>query len=251
MQALLPVGVIGLMFAAIFASQMATLSAQMVNSSALASRNIYKAIFRPQASDGEVLIFGRISGIVLVTLGVLLAFQLERVATALTMLLGFQSIMGVIVWAGVLWRRANPLGAWSSFIVMLILWLLLGPVGMIVNRTHALPHWIGIYGSEKYISQLMIWALPGGVLALIVGSFISPPPPRKQVDDFFLLLKTPVGQEQKLIDAGVPIIYIGNTEANALETTHPRLVHWGGFALAALICAGILGLLKLLSVIGS
>ena len=58
-----------------------------------------------------MLIFGRVSGLFLVTIGLLLAFQLERVATALTMLLGFQSIMGVIVWAGVLWRRANPLGA--------------------------------------------------------------------------------------------------------------------------------------------
>ena len=47
-----------------------------------------------------------------------------------------------------------------------------------------------------------------------------------------MLLKTPVGQEQKLIDAGVPIIYTGSAQANALETNHPRLVHWGGFALA-------------------
>ena len=41
MQQLLPMGVLGVMFASIFAAQMATLSAQMVNSSALASKNIY------------------------------------------------------------------------------------------------------------------------------------------------------------------------------------------------------------------
>ena len=249
MQKLLPVGLVGIMFAAIFAAQMATLSAQMVNSSALASRNLYQGA-RPQASDREVLWFGRICGLFLVSIGVLLAFQLGKVATALTMLLGFQSIMGVIVWAGVLWRRANVAGAWASFGVMFTCWALLGPIGMLARRP-GMPQWIGQYGSETELAMLMVWALPAGVLALIVVSRLSSPQPRKQIDDFFTLLKTPVGQEQKLIDAGVPVVYAGNSVANPLETNHPMLVHWGGFALAAVICGLILGLLKILATIGS
>jgi len=251
MQYLLPAGFLGVMFAAIFSAQMATLSAQMVNSSALAARNIYKAILRPDANDQQILIVGRISGVFLVIIGVLLAFQLQRVATALTMLLGFQSIVGLIVWAGVISRRANSTGAWSSFVVMFLCWAMLGPIGMILNRTGMFPHWVGQYGNESDLTALMLWAVPSGAVAMILGSLLSARPPRKQSDDFFMLLKTPVGQEQKLIDAGVPIIYVGSTEANALETKHPRLVHWGGFALAAVICALILGLLKVLSVIGS
>jgi hypothetical protein len=89
------------------------------------------------------------------------------------------------------------------------------------------------------------------VLTFVVVSLLTAPPNRKQVDDFFMLLKTPVGQEQKLIDAGVPIIYAGNSQANALETKHPHLVHWGGFLLAAVICVLILGLLTLLATVGS
>ena len=49
----------------------------------------------------------------------------------------------------------------------------------------------------------------------------------------------------------MPIVYAGSTQANALEMKHPKLVHWGGFLLAVLLCAGILGLLKLLATIGS
>jgi len=56
---------------------------------------------------------------------------------------------------------------------------------------------------------------------------------------------------QKVIDAGVPIVYTGNAQANPLETNHPNLVHWGGFALAAIACVLILGLLKLLATIGT
>src|SRR5688500_4031984 len=70
MRALLPVGLIGLMFAAILASQMAALSARMVNSSALVSRNLYLAFVRPLAGDREVLWVGRICGLFLVVLGV-------------------------------------------------------------------------------------------------------------------------------------------------------------------------------------
>ncbi|HTL30881.1 MAG TPA: sodium:solute symporter family protein [Tepidisphaeraceae bacterium] len=282
MQRLLPVGVLGIMFAAIFAAQMATLSAQMVNSSALASRNLYKGLFRPQATDREVLLFGRFSGLFLVVLGVLLAFALERVATALTMLLSFQSIMGVIVWSGVLWRRANATGAWAAFVTMVVIWLLLGPIGMILHpqsraprpviatttisatspavakatsSTEPPPAWIptriGQYGSEKYLAQLMVWALPAGVLAMIIGSLARRRPVPKKVDDFFMLLKTPVGQEQKLIDAGVNMIYVGSSTPSPLESKYPRLVHWGGFLLAAAICGLILLLLMLLAWIGS
>jgi hypothetical protein len=114
-----------------------------------------------------------------------------------------------------------------------------------------LPDWFGAYGSEKYFPQLMIRALPPGIIALVAASLLTPPQPRKQVDDFFLLLRTPVGQEQKLVDAGVRVVYMGSTAPNRWETNHPRLVHWGGFAVAAGICVLVLGLLYLLATIGS
>src|SRR5687767_905347 len=155
MRALLPVGFIGLMFAALLASQMAALSSRMVNSSALASRNLYLAFVRPQANDREVLAVGRVSGLFLVALGVLLALSLENVANALTMLLQFSTIMGVIMWAGGFWRRANEPGAWAAVITLTIPWALLGPVGALtVKYVHLywpagldyLPAWLGKYG---------------------------------------------------------------------------------------------------------
>jgi Na+/proline symporter len=255
MRALLPPGMLGLMFAAIFASQMATLSAQMVNSSALASRNLYHGVFRPEASDREVLWFGRICGLFLVAIGVYLAMALSKVANALTMLLQFASIMGVVVWSGVAWRRTNTAGAWAGVAVLFLTWCALGPVGMLIRNAAGagagLPAWLGRYGSEQYVFELMVRYLPPGIAAMIIVSLLTQPQPRKQIDDFFLLLKTPVGQEQRLIDAGVPIVYAGSTQANALEAKYPRLVHWGGCALAAGVCLLILGLLKLLAVIGS
>jgi Na+/proline symporter len=308
MASFMPTGLLGLMFAAILSAQMATLSALMVNSSALASRKLYKGSIRPQATDRQVLIFGRLCGLALVIIGVLMAkFMFKDVADALTALLQFSSIMGVIVWAGVLWKRTNSAGAWAGVIVLLLTWGTLGPAGALLGTgtfsattsatqqttrpaekvpvplppavpTSSVPQnkgrgtfsagtapdhrapqraerepvrWLGRYAGKKYIWELMIRYLPAGVLTVIIVSLLTRPPPKKQVEDFFLLLKTPVGQEQQLIDAGVNIIYIGNTVASPLEQKHPRLVHWGGFALAAFICMLILGLLYFMSRIGA
>jgi Na+/proline symporter len=242
---------LGLVFAAIFSAQMATLSAQMVNSSALASRNLYQALLRPAASDREVLIFGRICGIFLVAIGVMLALALAKVADALTMLLQFSAIMGVVVWGGVLWRRANSWGAWAAVIVLFSLWVIYGPVGALLRKGVGGPAWLGQYGAAEFMFPLTIRYLPAGIVTLVVVSLLTRPPPRKQVDDFRMLLRTPVGQEQKLIDADVRIIYAGSTQPNRWEVEHPNLVHWGGAALAAVVCGIVLALLLVLARIGS
>ena len=89
------------------------------------------------------------------------------------------------------------------------------------------------------------------ILTLIVVSLLTKPPPAKKVRDLRMLLKTPVGQEQTLIDNDVRIIYAGSTRPNALEINHPHLVHWGGALIAAIVSAIILALLLLLARVGS
>jgi Na+/proline symporter len=181
------------------------------------------------------------------------------------MLLGFASIMGLVVWAGVLWRRANAAGAWASVAVVFVSWCLYGPVGGLVKKGIGdRPDWmgrnaatayvydqLGKYGKAEYVFELSVRYVPAGLAALVVVSLLTKPVARKKVDDFFMLLKTPVGQEQKLIDAGVPIVYAGQSQANYLETQYPRLVHWGGFLVAALVSAGMLWALLELARIGA
>jgi hypothetical protein len=209
-----------------------------------------------QGGDGaEVLVVGRIIGIFLVAIGVMLALQLDKVADALAMLLGFASIMGVGVWAGVLWRRANAAGAWASVAVLFITWCAFGPVGTLIKKSPAmsrrLPEWVGAYGTAERVYDLTIRYLPAGVLTLIVVSLLTKPIARKKVDDFFMLLRTPVGEEDKLIAAGVPMVYAGSTKPNRWEIEHPHLVHWGGFLVAAVISAASLALLLLLMRVGA
>ncbi|MDO8587945.1 MAG: sodium:solute symporter family protein [Armatimonadota bacterium] len=250
-RALLPSGFTGLMFAAILAAQMSTLSAFMVAGSALLSRNLYKKYVRPAATDQQILRLARFAGLVIVLLGVMFAFSVPSVADALTYFWALNTLTGVFMWAGVLWRRTNTAGAWSSFGVMAIIWLLVGPVGAALQAHFPGIPWLGCYGEKKDLAKLVISYLPAGIVTLIAVSLLSKPLSKAVLDKFYLLLKTPVGQEHKLTEAGVDVVYAGASKPHPWETNHPVLVNVGGFIVAMVVAFCFLGLLYLVSVIGS
>lgn len=310
---LLPQGFTGLMFAAILAAQMSTLSAFMVASSALLTRNIYREHINPDVSDRQMLSLARWVGLITVGLGVLFALFVSGVAQALTIFWGVAALTGVLMWFGVLWRRANATGAWMSFAVMAVIWLALGPFGGVIKLAiPSVPDWVGMYGDKKLLQMLAISYLPAGIVAMVVGSlaadlecrrvyafgvtalcavaWVALVPARvgigslipanqmaitmgtclvsallslmvgrtfaheidrKKLDHFYLLLKTPVGREEELRNAGVDMVYAGHSEGHPWELKHPRLVNIGGFLVAFVFSTVILLILYGISRIGA
>ena len=249
---LLPSGFTGLMFAAILAAQMSTLSAFMVASSALLARNIYKEHINPGADDRQLLGLARWIGLVVVAVGVLFALGVSGVAQALTINWAVSTLTGVLVWAGVLWKRTNATGAWASFLVMAVLWLALGPAGgALKGIMHAGPDWMGVFADKANLNKLGLSFLPAGVVALVLGSLLGRAHDKKKLDRFYLLIKTPVGREGELTEAGVNMVYAGNSKGHPWELKHPRLVNTGGFIVALAVSLAILGLLYLITRLGA
>lgn len=248
---LLPTGTTGLMLAAILAAQMSTLSAFMVAASALLSRNVYRRWIRPDASDGRVLAFARYSGLVIVALGVGFAFIVPGVADALTYFWAVTTFTGLFVWFGVLWRRTNALGAWASFLVMVPIWVLVGPIGIKLHELFPAVQWLGAYGEKAMLHKLLLCYLPPGVVALVLGSLLGRPHDEKKLDDFYALLRTPVGQERKLSEAGIEVVYAGQTKGHPWELHRPKLVNALGFLAALAVSLAFFGLLYALSRIGA
>jgi len=310
---LLPPGFTGLMFAAILAAQMSTLSAFMVAGSALLARNVYKEHIRPGATDRQVLNLGRWIGLVVVALGVVFAFFVKEVAQAIQVFWAMATFTGVFMWFGVLWRRTNSVGAWTSFAVMAAIWVVLGPAGgALKSAMQSAPAWLGMYADKKMLQTLALSFVPAGIIALIIGSiasdsqrgrlqalvwavatavvwafvvmgerglgsFLNVPqtalamdhclaasllalvlgfafphaPDQKSLDKFYLLLKTPVGREDELKEAGVDVVYAGASEGNPWELNHPRLVNIGGFLVALAFSCIILLILYALSRAGA
>ena len=247
----LPPGATGLMFAAILAAQMSTLSAFMVAGSALFSSNFWRRFHRPQADDRELLRVGRWSGLLVVAGGFVVAMLLGSVVDGLTIFWQLTAMTGLFMWAGVLWRGANRTGAWVSFVVMALPWLYLGQFGQWITKLGLMVPGLGLFADKAALPLLVLAYLPLGVVALVVGSLLGRPEPKKALDDFYTLIRTPVGREKELAAAGVQAMYTGESEGHPWELHHGRLVNVLGFLVALAFAAAILGLLWALMRIGA
>lgn len=185
---LLPIGLIGVMLASMTAAAMSTCDSYMVNASALFVRNVYQAYLRPEATDRHYLTVGRLVSLCVVAGGILVAAFAESVVGILVVTWASLAFFGVAFWGGILWRRCNLWGAWAGILVSGGLWY--------VARFEW--HW--------ELAEQFLLMLSGGFISLVLVSLLTPPTDAVKLDHFYTLIHTPVGQEDKLRDAGIEIV---------------------------------------------
>ncbi|OIN58230.1 sodium:solute symporter [Arsenicibacter rosenii] len=129
---LLPTGFRGLVVASLLAALMASLAACFNSASTLMTLDVYQK-FRPQASEKQLVNFGRVSTIVLVAVSLLWVPLVTVLSDQLYVYL--QSVQGYIsppiacvFLVGLLWPRANAKGAtvvlWTGFVLGLLRFVL-------------------------------------------------------------------------------------------------------------------------------
>lgn len=220
---LLAPGLTGLMIACVLAANMSTCSNFMVNTGALFTRNLYKEYINPDATDWHLLWSGRISGLLLTSLGILFALTVKHVLDAFLFTETIAALMGVMFMGGILWKRANRYGAWaatlSAFIVYYALNYLMsctpGPDGKAFDTlTAAVNHlragadsggmWAFLQtGAVKLVYPWKPgpfgWAMVAGFGSLIVVSLATRPEDPERIRNFFDALRRssdePVGSD--------------------------------------------------------
>lgn len=190
-QNLLPAGLVGLMLASMAAAVMSSCDSFMVGGSALFTRNFYRKYFRRDADEEHYLRVARLSSLSVVVGGLVFALVLPSVVKGVTIIWKFTALFGVGFWAALFWPRANQWGVWASIAAMggCILWAELAG--------WSLPQQIALY-------------LPVGFAAMVVVSAVTPAENAERRRQFYLLLRTPVGEEWRLKDAGVEIVEEGS-----------------------------------------
>jgi SSS family solute:Na+ symporter len=134
----LPVGLVGLFFAAIVAIHLSTISAHLNLGASYATRDLYHHYFKPRASDRELVWVGRVSTVILLLGSFLYGSMMQEITQWLIFAIW---IMAAGIWLPsilqVVWWRFNAWGYLSSWIANLGLsWL----VVWVLPEFHVLPN---------------------------------------------------------------------------------------------------------------
>ena len=167
-------GLTGLMVASILAANMSSASNFMVNSGALFTQNIYKEIYKKEHSDRKLLWVGRISSLVLTLLGVLFALYVKSVLHAFLFIETIAAFMGIMIFGGIVWKRANRYGALAGVLSSFLLYYLLNYL-----QTGTLEI---VY---KWTPAPFGWAMLTGFVVMISVSLLTRPEKKEKIDRFF------------------------------------------------------------------
>jgi len=191
---LLMPGLTGLMIASIIAANMSSASNFMINTGALFTQNFYKEYINTSANDKQLLLMGRISGVGLTLLGVLFALYVKNVLHAFLFIETIAAFMGIMVFGGMLWKRANRYGAFAGVSASFIVYYYL--------------NFIDIGGLElvyKWKPDIFGWAMLVGFGLFILVSLVTKPEDEKQTDEFFDNMQRLSDSEQLEADSKKPL----------------------------------------------
>lgn len=165
---LFPSLITGFLLAAILSAVMSTIASQLLVSASALTDDFYKQFVRPNASDKELVLVGRLGVLAISVIALVLAFNpsgtiLKLVGYAWA---GFGSAFGPVILLSLFWRRMTKWGALAGMVI--------GTVTVIV--------WESI---DKFAEVYEI--IPGfiaGTLAVVIFSLLSAKPSKEIDEDF-------------------------------------------------------------------
>ena len=166
-QALMHPLVAGILLAAVLAAIMSTADSQLLVSSSALAEDFYKALFRKDATQSQLVWVGRFAVVGIALLALL--FALDKESTVLGLVsyawAGFGAAFGPAIILSLFWKRMNRQGALAGIIV--------GGVTIVIWER------LGLLGLYEIIPGFIF-----ATIAIIVVSLLTPEP-EKAVQDTF------------------------------------------------------------------
>lgn len=161
--------VAGVLLAAILSAIMSTIDSQLLVSSSAVAEDFYKAIFRKQASQKELVWIGRIAVVAIAFIAIALAMNPDSSVLNLVSYAwgGFGAAFGPVIILSLFWKRMNRNGA--------LVGLITGAVVVVV--------WEKLSGGLFDLYEIV----PGFILstlAIIIVSLVSSPPSNEIEEEF-------------------------------------------------------------------
>lgn len=159
----------GVLLAAILAAIMSTADSQLLVSSSALAEDFYKAIFRRDASQEELVWVGRFAVVGIAVIACILAFDKDSKVLTLVSYAwaGFGAAFGPALLFSLYWKRMTRIGALAGIIV--------GGVTVVI--------WGNVSGGILDLYEI----IPGflfACIAIVVASLATPEPPKEVQDGF-------------------------------------------------------------------
>jgi SSS family solute:Na+ symporter len=181
---LMPVGLQGVMVAAMLAALMSSLSAVFNSSSTIFTMDFYKKI-RPTASERQLVNVGRATTAIMVVLGLVWIPFMDRISSQLWIYL--QSVqayisppIAAVFLLGVFWKRINSQGA----IVSLLVGFALGAIRFVLEVVYAratLSGFMKFYVGMNFL-HFAVFMFVVCVATLVTISLLTPAPEPSKVN---------------------------------------------------------------------
>lgn len=200
----LPAGMTGMMVCAIFASTLTSLNSSLSVVASVVTRNLYLVLFRPRASEGELLLAGRVltvlTGVIMMSIG--LYFQtlkdlpLFEITLALGGLIGMPMIVPLVL--AIFVRRTPDWSGWGSVVVgtfvSAVFWFGVSPDTIAQFPLWETPLNPSETGDVRFALTLILSTTTCAVFFLLSSRFDSPnEPPGRAL--FFERMQTPISAE--------------------------------------------------------
>jgi Na+/proline symporter len=195
-------GLLGLFVASLLAAVMNSCDSYMIASSGLFTKNLYRPLV-PDKSEKHYLTVGRIASLLVVLGGIVFAYYVPNVKTALEIWFRVAPPLGIAFWLGLLWRRTTPLGAWAATLAGFGVWWLTTRPELIdalagtafAQRLEMIVH---ATGSNAAISQpwSILMYTGAALVAGVLVSLVTPQVPHERLQRFYDLTRTPVREDE-------------------------------------------------------
>ena len=143
----LPTGLIGIVLASLIAAVMSTLSTHLNWGSSYVVNDFYLRFLKPQATDKELVLVGRISTVLLMVLAAFLALALSNALEAFNILLQIGAGTGAIFILRWFWWRINAYTEISAMVISFV-------VAIFFESINPKIQWISIPENQEYLKLL-------------------------------------------------------------------------------------------------
>jgi SSS family solute:Na+ symporter len=178
-QTLVPVGLRGLLLAALFGAIQSTVNSVLNSTATVFTMDVYRRWLNPAAGDKRLVVMGIVSSVVVLMIAIVLGGFIDRLGGSLfeyiqSLYAFFAPPFAAVFLLGILWKRTSAAGGMAAVVAGFLFGI---GVKLFLQLVPQHPAWLDPYGNQAAINWLL------SVAVCVAISLVTSPPRPDQITD--------------------------------------------------------------------